>query len=86
MKKRIHKSIPDFVAVPDYVVKNENLSLEAIGLATLIYYLDMRECDYASASLRVWKLVVDGNCYDAYKELVREEIINDVIGGWRDEH
>jgi hypothetical protein len=76
MKKRIHKLLDEFVVIPF-----DLLRIEAIGLATYICYLDMTEIDKSSATIQLWKRVEDYSCRGAYDELVREEIIDDVLGG-----
>jgi hypothetical protein len=81
MKKRIHKLLDEFVVIPFDLLRHEGLSLEAIGLATYICYLDMTEIDKSSATIQLWKRVEDYSCRGAYDELVREEIIDDVLGG-----
>jgi len=81
MKKRIHKLLDEFVVIPFDLLRHECLSLEAIGLATYICYLDMTEIDKSSATIQLWKRVEDYSCRGAYDELVRKEIIDDVLGG-----
>ena len=80
MNAKIHRSAPDFAVIHTDILNLEGLSLQAIGLAAKMAYIDICERDSNKAAIGVWKMIEDNGYHAAYDELVRRDVINDVIG------
>lgn len=65
------------------ILNLEGLSLQAIGLAAKMSYIDMCERDSTKAAIDVWKMIEDHGYHAAYDELVKREVINDILEDMR---
>ena len=83
MNAKIHRSAPDFSVIHTDILNLEGLSLSAIGLAAKITYIEMCERDSTKAAIDVWKMIEDNGYHTAYDELVKREVINDILGDMR---
>ena len=79
MKKTIHRKAPDFSVIYTDILNLEGLSLSAIGLAAKISYIEMYEQDFNKSAMEIWKMVEDNGYHAAYDELVKREVINDIL-------
>ena len=61
------------------IVNLNGLSLEAIGLAAKITYIEANSKSHNDAVLKSWKMIADHGYESAYKQLVNAEIILDIL-------
>lgn len=85
--KNLNKVAANCTVVPLELLEDNKLSWKAKGLAAYICHLDNTIKNPASRSIELWKVCLDTDCMDAYKELVDAKYIEDAIGleRWGDE-
>jgi hypothetical protein len=83
--EKVNKSMPDFAVIHTDILNNENLSLQAIGLAAKMTCIEMSSRDYKKTIMEIWKMIEDFGYHTAYQELVKNEVIEDFIKEFRHE-
>ena len=78
---RIWKVKDGYSFLPHQLAQDENLSLQAKGLAAVICLVCIKQSESTVSIIELWKAIVDCGGENAYKELLAAGYIEDFLKG-----
>ena len=78
---RVWKVKDGYSFLPHQLAQDENLSLQAKGLAAVICLVCIKQSESTVSIIELWKAIVDCGGENAYKELLAAGYIEDFLKG-----